>query len=129
MNSRISSKEKRRRSFKLQVYLTEIEKERLLLHMRNSGHHSLSSFARKRLVSTRPPALISKESIQALNAVGTELARSGNNLNQLTRYVHQGKKAGWFNPKVLAQFNALMLRHTQLQDQLHQVIKQILHRS
>jgi len=98
-------------------------------HMRRSGHTSLSSYARKRLVSTRPPALITKESIHALNAVGTELARSGNNLNQLTRYVHQGKKAGWFNPKVLAQFNALMLRHTQLQDQLHQVIKQILHRS
>ncbi len=124
-----TSKENRLRSCKLQVYLTQVERERLTRHMQKSGYRSLSGYARKRLISTRPVPLITPGALNALYQVGSELARSGNNLNQLARYVHQGKKAGWFNPKMLVRYNELMAEHVRLQQQLQDTIQQILKRT
>jgi hypothetical protein len=69
---------------------------------------SKTEIIRSRLLENRRAIVVNtKELISGLDRIGTELRRSGNNINQLAHYVNILKLKDLLSPEVAGQFNAL----------------------
>lgn len=68
-----------------------------------------SGFLRHKLL--RPSSLSTRintaEVLSHLNLLGTEIGRSGNNINQLARHANFLNKRGMLSPEIVLQFNVL----------------------
>jgi len=61
-----------------------------------------------------------------IHAIGNELARSGNNINQLAKHVNALNKAGRMNQKFLPQLADLLEKHHRRQDEIRTAIREII---
>ncbi|WP_432327765.1 plasmid mobilization relaxosome protein MobC [Mucilaginibacter sp. P25] len=59
------------------------------------------------LQKTKEAIVNAKALIEEIDAIGTELGRCGNNINQLARHANTLNKAGRLNPSVINEFNRL----------------------
>ncbi len=122
-------KEIQRRGKRIQIYLTTQDYAALLYHFKRSGQRSLSGYLRLRLKkSMSRQFMATPEFITSITQVGREMNRIGNNLNQLARYVHTGRKAGVFNPRMIEQYNLLQQEYNHLQQQLRSELATLLSR-
>jgi len=60
-----------------------------------------------------------------IHALGTELARSGNNINQLAKHVNALNKAGRLDQMFLPQLADLLEKHHRKQDEIRTAIRKI----
>jgi hypothetical protein len=68
----------------------------------------------------------SGELLAALDAIGAELGRAGNNINQLARHANVLNKQGMLSPDVATEFNTLFSDYIRTQRELEKNIRQIL---
>ena len=67
-----------------------------------------------------------KELITAIDSIGTELGRCGNNINQLAKYANILQKKNNPDPAVIKQFNALLAGYLELQERLEISLRQVI---
>ena len=69
-----------------------------------------------------------REMLLALDAVGADLGRVGNNINQLARYANTLDKRGLHSPQILERFNLLFEQYIQVQLSLEVALRKIIRR-
>lgn len=88
---------------------------------------SKTDLVRERLLhSARLTIINAKELTAVLNAVGTELGRSGNNINQLARYANTLTKKNVLSLAVIEHFNTLFATHIENRRQLEAALRKII---
>jgi len=87
---------------------------------------SKTDLVRMRILTDAPAILINaKELISHLNNLGTELGRSGNNINQLAKYGNALIKKGRLSPIVIERFTSLMETYHKQQLELQALFRKI----
>jgi hypothetical protein len=82
---------------------------------------------RRALLNNAPSVLVNaKEMLGLLDSIGLELARSGNNINQLARYANTLNKRNILSPVVIERFNYLFENHQQQEKELTIALRKIL---
>jgi len=115
-----------KRSKKIDARFTE-EEYKLVLALEKELGVSKSDLIRRTLLSNAPAVLINaKEMLSRLDNIGLELARSGNNLNQLARYANTLHKRNILSPMVVERFNQLLETHLQQQKELSIALRRVL---
>jgi hypothetical protein len=88
---------------------------------------SKTDLVRERLLhGARLTTINAKELIIELANVGTELGRSGNNINQLARYANTLNKRNVLSPKLMETFNLLFARHLENRRELEVALRKII---
>ena len=67
-----------------------------------------------------------KEAINSLDAIGEELGRSGNNINQLAKYANTLNKLGMQTEVITSRFNILFEKHIDAQIQVEKALRKII---
>ncbi|WP_316786581.1 plasmid mobilization relaxosome protein MobC [Pedobacter frigiditerrae] len=67
-----------------------------------------------------------KELMKKLDAIGAELGRSGNNINQLAKHANILQKQGLLNQSVATEFASLLGGYVTVQQELEKNIRQII---
>jgi len=115
-----------KRTKKIDVRFTEDE-YRTILALENELGISKTDLVRTRLLQNAPDILINaKEAIAQLDAIGAELGRSGNNINQLARYANILQKKRVLSPVLLERFNILFEQYTENQTALEISLRKII---
>lgn len=82
---------------------------------------------RMRLLENAPQSIINaKALIAAIDAIGAELGRCGNNINQLAKYANILQKKEKSDPSVVRQFNALLTVYLEKQEKLEISLRHII---
>ena len=115
-----------KRTKKIDVRFTEDE-YRTILALENELGISKTDLVRTRLLQNAPDILINaKEAIAQLDAIGAELGRSGNNINQLARYANILQNKRVLSPVLLESFNILFERYTENQKALEISLRKVI---
>ncbi|WP_243770776.1 plasmid mobilization protein [Mucilaginibacter rubeus] len=96
-----------KRSKKIDVRFTEEEYRMILLWEETLGINKTDLIRGRVLQKTKEVIVNAKALIEEIDAIGTELGRCGNNINQLARHANTLNKAGRLNPSVINEFNRL----------------------
>jgi len=117
---------KENRSKKIDARFTEEEYKVVLALEKELGVRK-SDLVRDRLLNNAPAVIIhAKELISRLDAICTELGRSGNNINQLARYANILNKRRLLSPVVLERFNMLFEEYLANQKVLEGALRSII---
>jgi len=120
------SKADANRTKKITVRFTEDE-YRMIGELEETVGISKTDLVRERLLhSARLTIINAKELTAVLNAVGTELGRSGNNINQLARYANTLTKKNVLSLAVIEHFNTLFATHIENRRQLEAALRKII---
>ena len=115
-----------KRTKKIDVRFTEDE-YMLIERMEETLGISKTDLVRERLLQDARLTIVNaKELAAGLNAIGAELGRSGNNINQLARYANTLNKKGMLSPVVMEYFNTLFAKHLENRRQLETVLRKII---
>jgi hypothetical protein len=115
-----------KRSKKIDARFTEDE-YKVVLALEKELSIKKSDLIRRALLSNAPKVLVNaKEMLRLLDAIGLELARSGNNLNQLARYANILKKRSMLSPVVVERFNYLFETYLSQQKDLDSSLRKVL---
>ena len=88
---------------------------------------SKTDLVRERLLhGARLTMINAKELISELTKAGTELGRSGNNINQLARYANMLNKKNVLSPQVIEAFNLLFAKHLENRRELEVALRKII---
>lgn len=99
----------------------------LVLEMEKTLGVSKTDLVRLRVLNQSQTVLINaKEMIALLDRIGTELGRSGNNINQLARYANILKKQGILSPVVTERFLVLFGDYVRQQHALETALRKII---
>ena len=111
---------------KIDVRFTQTEYAQVL-EMEKTLGISKTELVRLRVLDSSPQLLINaKEMISQLDGIGTELGRSGNNINQLARYANILKKQGILSPGVIERFLVLFGDYVRQQQALETALRKII---
>lgn len=106
-----------KRAFMLRLRLTEKEREQLVGQAREAGYKDQSEYMRKKLFASGYGTVHNpKKLFRAIDKTGGELKRIGNNINQITKYVHYLEKSGMAETKAIAEFNQHFQEMIQVED-------------
>ena len=115
-----------KRTKKIDARFTEDEYNMVLALEKSLGVRK-TDIVRNRVLQNAPGILINaKEVIASLNTIGTELGRSGNNINQLARYANTLRKRNILSPVVIERFNFLFESYIGNQKELETVLRKII---
>ena len=115
-----------KRTKKIDVRFTE-EEYKTIAALEETLGISKTELVRERLLhGARLTMMNAKELIAELDKIGTELGRSGNNINQLARYANALNKKGILSPPVADQFNRLFANHLERQRELETVLRKVI---
>lgn len=122
-------KDNGKRTKKIDTRFTEDE-YRLILDLEKELGISKTDLIRLRVLENAPNVVVNAAAlIGDLDAIGAELGRSGNNINQLAHYANVLKKRGVLSAVVIERFNLLFetynRQHKELIIALRQVIRQM----
>jgi hypothetical protein len=111
---------------KIDARFTEDEYQVVLALEKELGVRK-TDLVRRGVLNNAPAVLMNaKEMLRSLDSIGLELARSGNNLNQLARYANTLTKRNILSPPVVERFNYLFQTYLSQQKELHIAIRKIL---
>ncbi|MBS1529743.1 MAG: plasmid mobilization relaxosome protein MobC [Bacteroidetes bacterium] len=111
---------------KIDARFTEDE-YKIVLDLEKTLGISKTDLVRTKLLENAPQILINaKELITAIDAIGSELGRAGNNINQLARHANTLQKRGLLPPEIVDRFNALLSAYIQNQEQLEVSLRKII---
>ena len=96
-----------KRSKKIDVRFTEEEYNLILQWEETLGITKTDLIRGRVLQKTKEVIVNAKTLIGEIDAIGTELGRCGNNINQLARHANTLNKAGRLSPSVINEFNRL----------------------
>jgi len=103
------------------------QEEQQFLELEKALGLSRADIFRIRVLKDSAKMLVnSKELLQQLDAVGSELGRSGNNINQLAKHANILHKQGLLNVTIVTEFSCLLGRHIDVQRDLEKNIRQII---
>ena len=86
-----------------------------------------TDLVRMRLLENAPAVIVNaKELITAVDAIGTELGRCGNNINQLAKYANILLKKGRCDSSVIDQLNGLLAGYLERQEQLEITLRHVI---
>jgi hypothetical protein len=115
-----------KRTKKIDVRFTEDE-YRTILALENELGICKTDLIRTRLLQNAPAILINaKDAIAQLDAIGSELGRSGNNINQLARYANTLKKKEILSATVVERFNTLFECYIVNQKDLETALRKVI---
>lgn len=63
--------------------------------------------------------------LKTLNILAAEQGRVNNNINQLAKHANQYSKVTDLDPKIFAQFNSLLARHLDYQEEINRTFRKI----
>src|SRR3546814_14351503 len=81
---------------------------------------------RRRVLGGAAVAVNTVELLTALDTIGAELGRAGNNINQLARHANVLNRQGRLAPEVVTEFNRLFTDYIRTQRQLEKNFRQLL---
>ena len=114
------------RTKKITVRFTEDE-YRTISELEETLGISKTDLVRERLLhGARLTIINAKELTAVLNVIGTELGRSGNNINQLARHANTLNKQGAPSPVLMEYFNVLFTTHLENRKQLETALRKII---
>ena len=112
------------RRFELRLSEQELKQ---FLELENSLGISRSDIVRIRVLKNAANMLLNaKELMKKMDAIGTELGRSGNNINQLARHANILHKQSLLSQSVVIEFNSLLGSYIVTQQELEKIIRQII---
>jgi hypothetical protein len=115
-----------KRTKKIDARFTEDEYKTVLALEKSLGVRK-TDLVRTRLLQEAPAILINaKEVIAQLDAIGTELGRSGNNINQLAKYANILQNKGALSPVVTERFNLLFEKYVENQKSLETALRKVI---
>lgn len=110
----------------IKAKLTDEEFARLLEIQKATGMNRMELIRRRVLAGGTAAVVNANELLTALDAVGAELGRAGNNINQLSRHANVLNKQGRLSPQIVAYFNARFSDYINTQQELEKLLRQIL---
>jgi len=118
--------QKNNRVFRFELRLTENEKAQFLALEKSLGINR-SEIVRNRVLNRSSRILVdSKTILQMLDTLGSELGRSGNNINQLARHINTLKLHGKLEPGELSRFPSLIADYIKYQRQIEQEFRNLM---
>jgi hypothetical protein len=78
-----------------------------------------------RKIQGNPQIIKTDQLLKSLSELAAEQGRVNNNINQLAKHANQFYKVADLNPNVFAQFNLLMTRYLDTQDEMNRLLKKI----
>ncbi|WP_312905819.1 MULTISPECIES: plasmid mobilization protein [Sphingobacterium] len=118
--------QKNNRVFRFELRLTENEKAQFLALEKSLGINR-SEIVRNRVLNHSSRILVdSKTILQMLDTLGSELGRSGNNINQLARHINTLKLQGKLEPGELSRFPSLIADYIKYQRQIEQEFRNLM---
>ncbi|MGF7028704.1 MULTISPECIES: plasmid mobilization protein [Sphingobacterium] len=118
--------QKNNRVFRFELRLTENEKAQFLALEKSLGINR-SEIVRNRVLNRSSRTLVdSKTILQMLDTLGSELGRSGNNINQLARHINTLKLQGKLEPGELSRFPSLIADYIKYQRQIEQEFRNLM---
>ena len=115
-----------KRTKKIDARFTE-EEYKLVLEMEKTLGIRKTDLVRNGLLKNSRSVIINaKELISHLDKAGTELGRSGNNINQLARYANMLAKKDVLSPVVTERFNILLGQYLNNQKDLETALRKII---
>ncbi len=93
-----------RKNRQLKCYVTTLAFDRLKMEFDDSGFRSWSAYLRRRLIGKGTIIQRPREVLEALDRIGAEIGRIGNNINQMTKLAHLMEKEGRLNEQTIRQF-------------------------
>ena len=115
-----------KRTKKIDVRFTEDEFKVVLELEKTLGVRRTELVRTRLLQDARLTIVNAKELIGELDRIGTELGRSGNNINQLARYANMLSKKGILSPQVIEVFNLLFEKHLSNQQEVETALRRLI---
>lgn len=98
--------------------ITELEKE--------LGVSKTDLIRMRLLTGSKNIVINSRELIRQLDNAGPEMARIGNNINQLARHANTLKLQDALHPHIVTEFNSLFDEYIQMQQQIETALRKII---
>ncbi|WP_199120326.1 plasmid mobilization relaxosome protein MobC [Pedobacter sp. ASV28] len=115
-----------RKTRRFELRLSDQELKEFLALEKSLGI-SRADIVRIRVLKNSAKMLVNaKDLLKHLDLIGTELGRSGNNINQLAKHANTLQKHGQLAPGIATDFNALFSEYIRLQNELEKLIRQLL---
>lgn len=118
--------EEAKRSFKIDVRFTKGELAQVETLAKALGLNKTALVRHRLLQGTEGLVANAAALLAALDRAGLELARSGNNINQLARYANRLQKHGVLSPGIAHEYRALLALHNRQQQELQKLFRQLL---
>jgi hypothetical protein len=111
---------------KIDARFTE-EEYQLILDLEKELGIRKTDIVRMRVLNNARNIVVNAASlIEKLDAIGAELGRSGNNINQLGRYANVLKKQGILSAVVIERFELLFEQYNRQQNELVIALRQVI---
>jgi hypothetical protein len=115
-----------RRSKKIDVRFTESEYAQILTLEKALGISKTEIIRVRSLSGSRQLVINASEMIFQLDRIGAELARVGNNINQLAKYANSLQKREMLSEQIVERFNLLFEQHIKIQLDLEIALRKII---
>lgn len=110
----------------IKARLTESEYNQLL-NMEKQLSITRTDILRNRLFKNSNKVLVNaKDLMKNLDAIGAELGRCGNNINQLARHANVLNKQGLLSTPVVGEFNRLFTDYIKVEREVEKCIRQLI---
>jgi hypothetical protein len=115
-----------RRSKKIDARFTESEYAQILELEKALGISKTEIIRVKALSGSRQLVINARKMIFQLDHIGADLARVGNNINQLAKYANSLQKRGMLSEQIVERFNLLFEQHIKIQLDLETALRKII---
>lgn len=110
----------------IKAKLTDEEFSKLQEIQKASGMNRMELIRRRVLGGGAVVAVNTVELLTALDTIGAELGRAGNNINQLARHANILNRQGRLAPEVVSEFNRMFTDYIRTQRKLEKNFRQLL---
>lgn len=115
-----------KRDFRITARFTESE-YKIVEGLEDTLGVNKTEIIRSRLLHNGSTIMVNaKEVIRELDRIGTELSRTGNNINQLAHYANLLKLKSTWSPGVMENFNVLFQEHLDQRRELDTSLRKII---
>lgn len=115
-----------KRTKKIDVRFNEDEYQ-LIVDLEKTLGISKTEIIRTRVLNRSSHIVVNaKAMIEQLDQIGTDLGRTGNNINQLARYANILNKRGLMSPQIAERFDILFEKHIQVQTLLEVSLRKVI---
>lgn len=115
-----------KRTYIIKAKLTEDEFKTVLEIQKRSGLNRMELIRRRVLEKGKTVTINTAELLSALDSIGSEMGRAGNNINQLARHANAINKQGRLNEQIVKDFNMLFSDYIHWQQELEKLLRHIL---
>jgi hypothetical protein len=120
------SNQAERKSKKIDVRFTEAEYAQILALEIALGISKTDIIRGRALKGASQAVTNAREMIALLDDIGAEIARVGNNINQLAKYANTLHKREMLSEQIIERFNILFQRHIQVQVSLETAMRKLI---